>query len=454
MPDFAPGISDQLSRRPALLALAGLVAGLTVAHFPLNWLFVVALLALVRRVTPLVSFAIGLVLGVVMAPPIQPPALVNRSTINADFVVDSVPIPMKSGGVSFLATGDMGRVTALCKEAVRLGDTVEMEGVGSPLAPDRVNDYLSRGLVGSVKASMVNVLDRPVGISAMGAAWRSSFVTFCDLHLPPRSAAFVAALVFEQRSGLDDSTKQDLEQSGAVQIVSASGLHLFVLAWFLEMLLGWLPLPYLVRQAIVILILGAYAGAGGFAPGACRALAASILRAVGFLFKREFDALSSIGIFGLCYLIWRPYGVFDAGFQVTSLLGVGLAIFATQTGEEAISQVLATIVGWVTSLPLLANLFGSVSFLGLPVSFVSVVLLPVCMIGLLLAHAVSFISPALSDGMLLPVGWLADILSSVIHFAGSARWWGLRLPEFGGYWVALFYCCGLLLWTPRARPAS
>lgn len=443
---------EELANRPLLLACAGLIVGLTASGWPYNLLFLGLIGLAVRAPKPLVAAGVGFALGVALAW-----SPISDSRVSGQFVVDSVPTPGRYGGASFIAEGRTGRF--LVRERVGmpdLGDEVKLSGVAEAFPPDQAGFARSRGLSGSVQLESAPVAVHSGGVLAWGSAWRRSLISFSDKNLPSRQAALMDALAVHGRTDFDAQTKQDLQQSGAIQIVTAAGLHLLVLASILEALLDFLPLPLFVRKSICFLVILIFAAGGGFHPGAVRALFTTGLRGLAPFLGREYDALSGLSVFGCVYLLLRPYAVLDSGFQLTMVLGVGLALigWATVGWSRRWSWPARGLGAWAIATPIGAQLFNVVSFAAIPVNLLTVGILPLCLLGLLFAHGMSFISPALGSEMLAPVSMGLEGLDRAVNFFGRSAGWGFRVADFSGYLVAIMYAVVLILWRPQERPSG
>jgi competence protein ComEC len=339
-----------------------------------------------------------------------------------------------------------------------LGDIVTIEGKAKPLSAEYERTYLARGVTGVVTASAASVaiVQHVTGPMAWGTTWRESFLDFTGRKLSGEDNAVVAALAFDVRTGLTLPARDALEQSGTVHVLAASGLHLLTLVWFLELLLSRLPLPYFVRRTIILMLSGLFSIAGGIHPGTFRAWVSTALRDGSVISGRPYDALSALGVAGVAYLTWRPSAVYDAGFQLSMILGAGIALFRTQTsGTPFLPRVLKGAVSvWLVSLPIVANLFGIVSLVSIPANLLAGLLLPVCFLGLLAGHAASFFSDGLSQVILVPAVFAAHGLESIVYGFGHFRGWGFRVPPFNAYWLVPIYGLALILWKPKERPIS
>lgn len=448
----------ELERRPSLVALIGLIVGLTAPAYGVNLIWLVVGLIVCRPWVARGALVVGFLGGALLAP--TPPSPVEaKQQIDAVLAVSSSPTLSRGGGCVFLASSGGRTIEVVSPDLIPvIGDEVQVTGDVKPLPQEREKSYLSRGISGIAAGRSLNVtiVRHVTGPAAWGAQWRESFLGFTRRSLSGDDAAIADALAFDVRTDLSQDTRDALEQSGTVHVLAASGLHVFAIGFFLELMLRYLPIPYLVRQIFILGCLLLYSAASGFHPGTVRAVIASAFRDTSVVAGRGYDALSALAVAGGAYLTWRPAMVYDSGMQLSLVLGAGVAVF--RTGERGSDgwrgMTKSAVVGWMTSVPIVAQLFGLVSIVSIPANAIAVVLLPVCLLSLLGAHALSGVWPFGSQVLIAPGIAAAHALGWVVHVFGSAREWGFRVPAFSGYWLVPIYGAALMLWKPRARPAT
>jgi competence protein ComEC len=148
--------------------------------------------------------------------------------------------------------------------------------------------------------------------------------------------------------------------------------------------------------------------------------------------------------------------VYDAGFQLSMVIGAGIAMFRSRSvGVAPLPRLLrGSVVAWLVSVPIVAHLFGIVSLVSVPANLLAAGLLPVCLLGLLASHAASYVSAVAADVLLVPATLAAHGLEATVRGFGNFRWWGFTVPAFSGYWLAAVYGAGIALWRPKARPVT
>jgi competence protein ComEC len=325
--------------------------------------------------------------------------------------------------------------------------------------------WLRFGATGiAASREMPQVVSRGPLLFRLGAEWRASFVQFTTSTLGQKADAAVDALSFNVDAALDPELRQDLQRTGTAHIISASGLHVMIFAVALQFGLARLPIRRHWQLTILILLLLVYAGATGLRPPVFRAVGMALLVLFAYVWRREPDLLSSLGVVGLVYLLLHPKGVADLGFQLSFATVGALGLYLEPFGEaEGMWQGLGqkmlqiaklSLVATLASAPLVAYYFGIVSVVSVLANLlITAVLLPV-IVGALIGWLLWGLLPALS---LLLMKFLVEPLTGwilfVIETLGRQPWSAVEFPGFSPWWMALYYGAFILLWRRRARPA-
>ena len=134
-----------------------------------------------------------------------------------------------------------------------------------------------------------------------------------------------AAMVTGEREGLSDETYTAFRRAGVAHIIAVSGLHmnLIVLALY-----GFLRRALHVRRqlgaAVSIAAAWAYAAAADFTPSAVRACIMVCAFFGAMLFHRRISPLNSLGLAAFSILLFNPYAVCSASFELSFAATLGL----------------------------------------------------------------------------------------------------------------------------------
>lgn len=434
-----------------LLLALGLCLGLTMLSHPLHVVGLAALLLLRNRAWTVVGLGLGMILTPI---PGQPPA--EREVVRGGATVVGVPkrtpdgtyVRIQIAGRDWIASGPQ------CAE-LGLGDRVELVGVAHPpSAASRENDLLA-GISGNLKIAHLTSLEKGPTIWRAATAWRNSFEGFCHGYLAPGESDLVSALCFDLGGTAPEATVESMKRAGTYHVLSASGLHVFVISYALMGLLGLLPVPRWAQILVLVVALTLYCGATGLGPPVVRASLMSVVGLSAYLFRRERDAVSALALAAVAYLLWHPREIYSAGFQLSFVTVAGMALFLhVEKKEWSIRGLLleAVRVSWVAALasaPLVAYHFGYVPAMSLPANLLVGFPASAAIVAGLAGHLVAFVFAPIGVGLLTVGGWLAGWVSfaseTLAHLPGAT----IDVPELSPYLVVLIYGLLLMTWRPR-----
>ena len=136
----------------------------------------------------------------------------------------------------------------------------------------------------------------------------------------------LSGILIGRRSDLPPALMADFVHTGTVHVLASAGLHVGILAFWLERLLQKLTLPRKVQAALLIALLLLYALVCGGRPAVVRAVLMAALYFGAVLFEREPDGPTAIGAAGLIILIVQPTALLEPGFQLSFLTILTLAL--------------------------------------------------------------------------------------------------------------------------------
>lgn len=452
----------EVERRPAVIACLALVVGMSAGLSLVNALLIIPFFWL-RAIGPRAIAAIGFSLGVILAPREPPPTPLNQVFVDGLGTVVSVP-EVSAGGrrsVIRLASGDyfLYHNAALM---LSLGDQIRVKGVVKPLS--ETGDWARRkGISGRVVPAELRVVRPGTDFARLGLAWREGFLGFCRTTLDAPAAQAVGALCFNAGGQLDKETKQNLQRSGTTHIISVSGLHVMIFALGLSGLLSLFPVPRIVQLALLILLLAIYATATGLQPPVVRSAVMAAIVFCAYVVRREPDLLSALAIAALAFLLWNPTSILDIGFQLSFVTVGMLALYlkpadAPEAGLAARQWfqikilAMASLVASAGSAPIVAYHFGIVSIISVLANLLIVAALAPVTLLALASFGISFISLALSVGVMkLVVEPLTGWILLVVNVLGSLPFAAVEVPPFNGYWLVPIYGAMLLTWRKHVR---
>ncbi|WP_256011542.1 ComEC/Rec2 family competence protein [Desertivirga xinjiangensis] len=181
-----------------------------------------------------------------------------------------------------------------------------------------------------ITASRVSLLNRGQGNSLIGMALnlRQKLVRGFQQFIPGADAAALAStLILGYRAELSAETISAYSKTGTMHVLSVSGMHValvfFVLnqsLWFMDKR-RWLKI---LRAFLIVVLIWFYTLVSGFSPSVCRAAVMISFLIIGKPFNRRINSYNLICISAFLLLVYNPYFLVDAGFQLSYLAVLGL----------------------------------------------------------------------------------------------------------------------------------
>lgn len=450
----------------ALVAVGAGLAGLRtdlVAAPVLDWRYYGAIEGRVIAIDRSVSDAVRLTLDDLVlerVPPDRVPARVRVSLhgMAGDFVR---PVP----GLRVMLTGHLGPP----------GGAVEPGGFDFR----RIAWFERLGAVGYTRSPVLALAPPAPGLALMVTRLRMRISDAVQDRLPGAPGAFAAAVLTGDRSGIDQTTMEDLRRSNLAHLLAISGLHMGLLTGFvfatlrLAMALA-MPLALRVptRKIAAVGALGAgafYLALSGGNVATERAFIMVAVMLLAVLADRRAISLRSVAMAAIIVLALRPEALLAAGFQMSFAATIALvAVFGglrdqpvwRQAGRRrwlrpVISLVVCSVVAGLATAPVAAIHFNRVAEYGLLANVVTVPLMGAVIIPAAVLAAVltplGLQTPALwamdqgARWILTVAAWVAGLDGAVFPVAQAPP---LVLPVMAA--SALW----LVLWPGRARWAG
>ena len=139
--------------------------------------------------------------------------------------------------------------------------------------------------------------------------------------------AVATAIMLGYRDYVNDEVIQAYSGSGVLHVLSVSGLHVAVLYYVLSLLLGWMDRrrrTEILKAVMVIIIMLFYAGLTGLSPPVLRSVWMFAFITIARLLDRDVSMYNILAVSCLLLLIWDPYYIADAGFQLSYIAVLGI----------------------------------------------------------------------------------------------------------------------------------
>lgn len=284
-------------------------------------------------------------------------------------------------------------------------------------------------------------------------------------NMSEENANITYAMLFGDKSGIDETVRTNFQISGIAHILAVSGLHVGlvagILAWIMKKLKAKNWLNLLITSAILIF----YCYLCGFSPSVVRATIMSICMLLTTCLGKKYDSLSAIGLAGLILLLSKPLYAFDIGFQLSFGCVIGIAIFYKSVYSflrrpikkfvlpNFVAKPLAvSFSAQFLILPVLINYFDGVSFLSI---FANLIIIPIFTV----AFTAAFIATPLTliSNFFGNIFWFSNLLLTAIKEIASwiaLQTWSI-IPHFKFAYAAfvsffaLMFVSSRLFFAPR-----
>ena len=152
---------------------------------------------------------------------------------------------------------------------------------------------------------------------------------FRDNNLSGREFAVAAALLLGYVDELDPVLLRDYSATGAMHILSFSGMHVGIIFLVLDKLLGCLKKlkqGLFLKTLLICLVIWFYAFLTGLSPAVLRASVMITLIVIGKAMQRQPDILNIISASFIILLFWNPGLLMNVGFQLSYLAVTGIVL--------------------------------------------------------------------------------------------------------------------------------
>ncbi len=275
-----------------------------------------------------------------------------------------------------------------------IGDKVTIEGV--PYLPE--NNYLfpqkdyyrTNGIFLCINAEKYNKITHLITPNSVASLYRNYLSSEIDYLAPGREGKLMKALIFGDKSGMDDEVIGYFSKSGISHIISVSGFHLAVVCGIVFYLLKTMKLGKIPRFIISEIFIFSFAALAGFSFSVVRSGIMMTVFLLGDLIKRRQDILSSLGTALILLTITMPFAIRNTSLllSVTGVFGIGVVAPYFTKGinfgksiDKPLKTLIYSAVCSLTTLPFVLLTFREVSVIS-PIS--NLLLVPLCSVILIL----------------------------------------------------------------------
>jgi len=199
------------------------------------------------------------------------------------------------------------------------------------------------------------------------------------------------ALVYGDKSELDDYTKTSFSHTGTAHILALSGFHVGIILLFINILLTKLPVRK--RGLLSILILVMYGFLTGMRASIVRAVVFFAIYYLAFMKEQRYNLISASFATASLLIACNPYYIYNAGFQLSfaSVISIGMMLPYVQKYKIP-SFIGITLSAQLLTMPIVVYNFGTMPLLGLCSNFVIIPLISLLMVLFIVSLAVCWLT--------------------------------------------------------------
>ena len=186
--------------------------------------------------------------------------------------------------------------------------------------------YLSLGFYGKIEAGTIEVINSDYsGIRQELYELRLEIIERLEKLCSDNNGIFsiinnkngiIGAIILGDKTDLDSDIKELYSVSGIAHILAISGLHISFIGMAIYRLLRR-RFRFLFSAAVSIPVVLSFGIMSGFGISTIRAIIMFILKIIGEVLGRKYDAITAISIAGLVLLVQNPFVVCNSGFQMS-----------------------------------------------------------------------------------------------------------------------------------------
>lgn len=187
---------------------------------------------------------------------------------------------------------------------------------------------------------------------------REQGISYIEQHFPTTVAPLAVALIFGERSLLDDNLLENYRRLGIIHLLAISGLHVGIVSGMIYLIAVRLGVTKQMTILLLLFFLPIYALLTGAAPSVLRAVLMICFILGSQLVKRvRLAPIDGLCIAFLSILIFKPFHLFQPGFQLSFFISFVLIVCAPyifSRYESRFSQLfVVSLTAQIASLPIL-----------------------------------------------------------------------------------------------------
>ena len=271
--------------------------------------------------------------------------------------------------------------------------------------------------------------------------------------------AVVLAMATGERGEISSELRKNYSASGASHLLAVSGLHIGIAFMLINILL--LPMVLLrygniARSILAVALIWLYVWLCGMSPSAVRAAIMFSLLQFSLSSLREYTSVNILAGTAFIMLAFDSHLLFDISFQLSFIAVAAIVLWAIplyrvcatrfKSLNSIIGILLVGIASTLATLPLVANTFSIVSFVGILINPVVILLANIVVLAGVVAIALPFTA--------VVAEYAAEWQNRIVEWAATLPYghFEITIPEWAMWAIyGVFVATTLLLWLIPKR---
>lgn len=255
---------------------------------------------------------------------------------------------------------------------------------------------------------------------------REKMVALLQKYIEGKTEVGLAeALLIGYKDDLDKQLVQAYSNTGVVHVIAISGLHLGLIYWLLNFLLG--PLSKRkkakwIKPLLIIIILWLFSLLAGGSPSVLRSAVMFTCIVLGESRDRKISIYNSLAASAFLLLCYNPFWLCDVGFQLSYIAVLSIVVFSkpvydllyvpNKLLDHCWKLISVTIAAQILTTPISIYYFHQFPIVFLITNLVAIPLSSIILLGEIMLCAFSFL-PVLATG----IGWIIyQLIQLLNHF--------------------------------------
>ena len=261
----------------------------------------------------------------------------------------------------------------------------------------------------------------------------NEFRNLYKVHSP-----LIIAINLGVKDDLDDYTIDLFNKTGTAHIMALSGLNIGIICAIISFIIRNINRFY--KLIILVSILFFYSFMVGFGPSIVRACVFAVLLFSAIFLQRCYDGISSLSTIGIILIVFNPYVIYNASFQLSFLATLSIIYFYNYINKYIKFPLISlTIAANILTLPLMYYSFKNISLVSLISNLLIVPSISIIMILSMLSIITFNISMFTTDIIIYINKFIIDYVFFVLEYFYNLTYSFIEFRESSLNLVVIYY---------------